>query len=128
MFEKQQNNDKLINNLTIFKGVLFGLVFMLIITTIMALFSSLLFNLKAGQLNMVFLIINFIILSFIGFYVARNVDKNGWLNGGIAGLIYMIILILIGSISMPISISNIFIMTIIALIISSVGGILGINL
>lgn len=127
MFAKQ-NKDKLINNIIIIKGVLYGFVFMIITTFIMALFSGFLFSLDSAHLNILFLVISIIILIFIGFYVARNVENNGWLNGGIAGLIYMIIVLLIGTINMPISLSNIFLIAIVGMTIGSIGGILGINL
>ena len=94
----------------------------------MALFSSYLFSLSSSNLNILLLIVNSLILTYVGFYVARKVEKNGWLNGGLAGLVYMILLILIGTISMPISLSNIIIMALIGLIIGSIGGIIGINL
>lgn len=127
MFAKQ-NKERLINNIVIFKGVLYGFIFMIVLTFIMALFSGFLFSLNSGHLNILFLIISVIILIFIGFYVARNVENNGWLNGGFAGLIYMIIIILIGTINMPISISNILLLALIGMITGSIGGILGINL
>lgn len=124
----KQSKEKLINNVVIFKGVLYGFVFMIILTFIMALFSGFLFSIGSERLNILFLIISVIILLFIGFYVARNVENNGWLNGGFAGLIYMIIIILLGTISMPISISNILLLAFIGMIIGSIGGIIGINL
>lgn len=123
-----KNNERFINNFVIFKGVLLGLMIMLILTIIFALFSGVLFRLEEARLNKIFLGQNIILLLLIGFYVARNVERNGWLNGAIAGLIYMIILILIGTISLPLSISNIILMAVLALILGSIGGILGINL
>ena len=123
-----KNNESVINSFVIFKGVLLCIIIMLIFTVIFALFSSILFRLEEAKLSKIFLGQNIILLLLIGFYVARNVERNGWLNGAIAGLIYMIILILIGTISLPLSISNIILMAVLALILGSIGGILGINL
>lgn len=123
-----KNNERFINNFVIFKGVLLGLMIMLILTIIFALFSGVLFRLEEARLNKIFLGQNIILLLLIGFYVARNVERNGWLNGAMAGLLYMIILILLGSISLPLSLSNIIFMALLALILGGIGGILGINL
>ena len=123
-----KNNERFINNFVIFKGVLLGLMIMLILTIIFALFSGVLFRLEEARLNIIFLGQNIILLLLIGFYVARNVERNGWLNGAMAGLLYMIILILLGSISLPLSLSNIIFMALLALILGGIGGILGINI
>ncbi|MFW6287532.1 MAG: TIGR04086 family membrane protein [bacterium] len=123
-----KNTDTSINNLIIFKGVFKGMIILLIITALMALFSGFLFRMSSSNLNILLLVVNFLILTYVGFYVAREVDKNGWLNGGLAGLIYMILLILIGTISMPISLANVLLMAVLGLIIGSIGGIIGINL
>ncbi len=128
MFSNNNSNEKSINNIIIFKGVIIGIFILLIITVIMAMFSGFLFRMSSVNLNSILLVINFFILSFVGFYVARNVEKNGWLNGGLAGLVYMVLLILIGTLSMPISILNILTMALLGLIIGSIGGIIGINL
>jgi len=127
MFENQ-NREKSIDNLTIMKGVFWGVVVLLVINTIMALVSNFIFSLSTGVFNTVLITENLLILLFVGFYIARKVDKNGWLNGGIGGLIYMVIIILLGTISMPISIWYIFLLAIMGLIIGSIGGIFGINL
>jgi putative membrane protein (TIGR04086 family) len=127
MFENQ-NREKSIDNLTIMKGVFWGVVVLLVINTIMALFSNFIFSLSTGVFNTVLITENLLILLFVGFYIARKVDKNGWLNGGIGGLIYMVIIILLGTISMPISIWYILLLAIMGLIIGSIGGIFGINL
>lgn len=127
MFENQSQN-KSINNLVIFKGVIRGIIILLVISTLMAIFSGFFFNLKTNTINLLLISENTLILIYIGFYVARKVEKNGWLNGGLAGLIYMVLIILLGTINMPITLANIVILTITGLIIGSIGGILGINL
>lgn len=126
MFENQESK-KIINNLVIFKGVLRGIVALIVLSIIKAIFDNYFFSLEIGALNTILLIENIIIITYLGFYVARNVDHNGWLNGGLSGLIYIILLILIGTISMPISLGNIIVMALIGLIIGSIGGIIGIN-
>ncbi len=127
MFETQ-NREKSIDNLTILKGVFWGIITLLIFNTLMALFSNVIFSLNSGVFNTVLITENILILLLVGFYIARRVDKNGWLNGGLGGLVYMVIIILLGTISMPISIWYILLLSIIGLIVGSIGGIIGINL
>ncbi|MFY9393709.1 MAG: TIGR04086 family membrane protein [Halanaerobiales bacterium] len=122
------NKEKFINSFVIFKGVILGLLIILILTVIFALFSGILFRLEEAQLSKVFLVKNIILLLIIGFYVAKNVERNGWLNGAVAGLIFMLVLILLGSISVPLSFTNVIFMAFLGLILGSIGGILGINL
>lgn len=122
------NKEKFINSFVIFKGVILGLLIMLILTVIFALFSGILFRLEEAQLSKVFLVKNIILLLIIGFYVAKNVERNGWLNGAVAGLIFMLVLILLGSISVLLSFTNVIFMAFLGLILGSIGGILGINL
>ena len=122
------NKEKFINSFVIFKGVFLCLLIMLILTVIFALFSGILFRLEEAQLSKVFLVKNIILLLIIGFYVAKNVERNGWLNGAVAGLIFMLVLILLGSISVPLSFTNVIFMAFLGLILGSIGGILVINL
>lgn len=115
------NKEKFINSFVIFKGVILGLLIMLILTVIFALFSGILFRLEEAQLSKVFLVKNIILLLIIGFYVAKNVERNGWLNGAVAGLIFMLVLILLGSISVPLSFTNVIFMAFLGLILGSIG-------
>ncbi|MCG8516336.1 MAG: TIGR04086 family membrane protein [Halanaerobiales bacterium] len=127
MFD-HRDQDKLIYNMVILKGVTRGIAFLLIVSSILALFSGLVYSLNTRSLNILLITLNTIIITYIGFYIARHVGKNGWLNGGLGGLIYMGIVILIGTISMPISIGYIFLLLMIGLVTGSIGGIIGINL
>ena len=127
MFD-HKNQDKLIYNLVILKGVVLGIAFLLIISSVLAIFSGFIYSLSISSLNSLLIAINTIIIGYIGFYIARQVGKNGWLNGGLGGLIYMGFIILVGTISMPISIGYIFLLLAIGLVVGSIGGIIGINL
>jgi putative membrane protein (TIGR04086 family) len=124
-----KNNEKepIINNWVILKGVFKSLILLIIISAIMAIFSTFIFNLNNNLLNLLLILINIFIITYNGFYVARRVDKNGWLNGGLSGLVFMVFIILLGLISIPISSGYIFLLLILGLIFGSIGGIIGIN-
>lgn len=126
MFEKM-NEKRSINNIIIFKGVFLGIIILLFLSIIIAVFSRFFFSLQTNTLNTVLMIVNFVIIILIGFFVARKVENNGWLHGGLSGLIYMLIIILVGTISIPISIWHILLLSFIGLIVGSIGGIIGIN-
>ncbi|QTL98356.1 TIGR04086 family membrane protein [Iocasia frigidifontis] len=126
MFEKM-NENKSINNIIIFKVVLLGIIVLLFLSIIMAIFSRFFFSLQTNTLNTILIITNFLIIILIGFFAARKVENNGWLHGGLSGLIYMLIMILIGIISIPVSIWHILLLSFIGLLVGSIGGIIGIN-
>jgi putative membrane protein (TIGR04086 family) len=66
---------------------------------------------------------------FIGSYVCgKRTDHKGWYHGGILGLIYALIIILIGFLSFDngISLHTIFLI-IVAYLLGALGGILGVN-
>ncbi|HLV08756.1 MAG TPA: TIGR04086 family membrane protein [Halanaerobiales bacterium] len=117
-----------IDNRMIFKGVFFGVVVLFIINVVMAVFSNIVFSMSFVTLNKLLIAENILIILFIGLYIARSVEKKGWLNGGLGGLIYMIIIILLGTVNMPISIWYILFFCTGGLIIGSIGGIIGINI
>ncbi|HHW31812.1 MAG TPA: TIGR04086 family membrane protein [Clostridiaceae bacterium] len=61
---------------------------------------------------------------------SRNLKSNGWLNGGLVGLVYMIVLYLLSSIVFKdFSINeHVLTMTVIGILTGSIGGIIGINI
>ncbi|MFW6281720.1 MAG: TIGR04086 family membrane protein [bacterium] len=124
----EEKDHKTVNNKIIFKGVFLGFVFLFIITLILAIISGIIHTINSSFLHNIMVLINFIILLLVGFYIARNVESNGWLNGGLGGLIYMGLILLIGIYFVSLSGFNIFLLLITGMFIGSIGGIIGINL
>jgi putative membrane protein (TIGR04086 family) len=65
-----------------------------------------------------------------GMLIARNSKTRGWLNGGVGGAVYVILLYVFGALfynSFGIS-KNTLIMLIICLISGAIGGIIGVNI
>lgn len=65
-----------------------------------------------------------------GLYVAKNVDTRGWLNGGIMGLLYVLILLILSLFLVPdasLGISS-FVKLALGFVIGALGGILGVNI
>jgi putative membrane protein (TIGR04086 family) len=124
---KNSEEEPIINNWVILKGVFRSFIILIITSSIMAIFSTFIFDLNSYLLNLLLISINIFIITYNGFYVARRVNKNGWLNGGLSGLVFMVIIILLGLISIPISSGYIFLLLFLGLIFGSIGGIIGIN-
>ena len=109
------------------KGVFYGLVLLMLISILMAFVFSFFTIMKIEKLSNTLLIINYIIVIYIGFYIAKRVDNNGWLNGGLGGLLYMGIILLIGFVVLPFSIVKFILIIFSGLIGGSLGGMIGIN-
>ena len=123
----QQQKGKAINLRRIVQGMLIGFVLMIILTSVMAFVYTVFDFLNYELVSRVLLIANFLIITYIGFYIAKKVSRNGWLNGGLGGMVYMAVMIIVSYFSLSINWSMILILLLIGLIIGSIGGILGIN-
>ena len=122
-----ENNHKRINFRMVFQGMVIGFLLLLLITSFMAVIFSLFDFVSFDIISTILLIFNFLIITFIGFYIAQNVNRNGWLNGGLGGSIYMGVLIFLTYFSNPLSWGTVILLLILGLIVGSIGGILGIN-
>lgn len=134
MFNKTSVSPKsIINNnaniLALGKGIL---VAYLITVPIFAVFAYFISIMDFPQKYIASGVIITTILSLVvaGWTASRNLGCKGWLNGGIIGFIYMIILFILSSITYEnYSIdSQVITMFAIGIITGSIGGILGINL
>jgi len=120
--------EKKIYNMMILKGILIGLLILLIISAVLATIYSLVFTFSTAILNKILLVFSFLLVIYIGFYIARRVDNFGWLNGGLGGMIFMGIIVLLGSLAVSLSIWPVLLLLIIALFLGGFGGIICISL
>ncbi|RAL26619.1 TIGR04086 family membrane protein [Thermoflavimicrobium daqui] len=104
-------------------------IWMLVFT--ISLIMALLFtysSLESQFLSQITLVINSITLFIGGYTAGKKAQKKGWYYGGMQGLIYCLILILIAFLGFDMSIqSQALIFLLIAFSISAVGGIIGVN-
>lgn len=115
--------------LYIIKGIIFGYLLTLICYFILGgiIYFT---NLSDKVILIVFPIVSILSIAVAGFYVSRNTTSKGWLKGGIVGLLYILILLLIGRFIIPnhsFSSSGL-IKSIIGFIIGSIGGIIGVSI
>lgn len=113
----------------IIKGLALAYVFTLVLVLVVS-FLLTYTRLKESTIPLLNTIIMIISISVGAIYIAVNIGERGWLNGGILGVFYFIILILFNYLFVKpftfdiFSISKFFI----SLITGIIGGILGINL
>lgn len=87
-------------------------------------------HMSEGIIPTIVIIIYLVSIIVAGFYVARNTQSKGWLNGGIAGVFYIVILIILSYFFLPdfnLSLPLIG-KLVLGFIIGAIGGIIGVNL
>ncbi|MBM7557904.1 TIGR04086 family membrane protein [Halanaerobacter jeridensis] len=127
MFDIQK--DKASMKLT---GVLLGLsisILLLLLGLVIVSFIINFVNISSLTTDKIMSIINYSVV-FIGGLIAAYTSKNkGWLNGGLVGLIYIVILIILGSFMTTLVFSGSLLLKILTVcLISALGGIIGINM
>lgn len=112
----------------IIKGCAFAIVLSIILLTIFALILTYT-NISESSIKPVVLIITGISILIGSTISSIKIKKNGLLNGGMVGFIYIITLYLASSICLAgFSISiNSFIMLIVGVVTGIIGGIIGVN-
>lgn len=126
---RDASKDKNGSILVIGKGVLiaYGISIILIIIYGILLVAT---SLSEATLPTAIMIITMVSIALSAIYTAVKVTSRGWLNGAIVGLIYMVILFLIGLIfNTGIAIDSfIFFRLFMGFIVGGLAGVIGINL
>ncbi|WP_353097015.1 TIGR04086 family membrane protein [Tissierella praeacuta] len=110
-----------------------GLLLAYIITCILILFFSLLLtysSLKENKMPLINTIIMMLSIISGSVYVSRGIKEKGWINGGIVGIVYYLILIILNFMFLKSLTLDIFSISKLALacITGIIGGIIGINI
>ncbi|NLJ98777.1 MAG: TIGR04086 family membrane protein [Tissierellia bacterium] len=113
--------------------ILKGLVLSFIIALILVLVVSILLtytNLKESRIPMLNTIIMTVSITIGGIYMAFKVDEKGWLNGGIIGALYFLILIFVNLLFIKPFIFDIYLIGkfFVSLAAGIIGGTIGINI
>lgn len=116
-------------NLYLLKGLLLAYV----ITCILILAFSVILtysSLRENKMPLINTIIMIVSVTSGSVYVARMVKEKGWINGGIIGMAYYLVLIMFNFIFLKSLVFDIFSISKLALacIIGIIGGIIGINI
>ncbi len=127
--ENKIENEALKNLIRILKGSITAIVITLIMLLLFAIILTYT-SLKENIINPVIIVIS-VISILIGSSISTiKISKNGLLNGGLVGIIYIITIYLLSSITSSGFGLNLYsiIMIIFSIIAGMVGGIIGVNL
>ena len=115
--------------ITLLKGIVFSFFITVILIITFALILTYT-SLADGVIPVVNSIIMILSIALGSIYISVKLNKLGWLNGALTGLLYIFLLIVIGKMFMDNFKVDVFILfrVIIALITGAVGGMIGINL
>ncbi|HBM81967.1 MAG: TIGR04086 family membrane protein [Clostridiales bacterium] len=123
------SEEKSIDILIIGKGVLISYIISIVMITIYGLLLSIT-SLSEASLPTAIMVITTISIAIAGIYASLKVESKGWLNGALIGLVYMIILMLLGLLfKTGVNIDKYSIFKVfMGFIIGSLSGAIGINL
>lgn len=121
--------QKLSKPIYLLKGVLFAFIITIVLIIVFSLlltYTSISEN-KMSLFNTLVMIIS---ITFGSIYVAVMIKEKGWINGGIVGIVYYLILILLNLIFLKSYSLDMFSFSkfIIAIITGIIGGVIGINI
>lgn len=117
------------NVIRIIKGSIFSIIISLILLLIFAILLCYT-NLSENSIKPTILVITGVGILIGSMISAKKIRKNGLINGGMVGVVYIIILYMVSSLTITnFSITiNSLTMLIVAIITGMIGGIIGINL
>ncbi len=110
-----------------------GLIFSMGITMLLLFILSLILlytPLKESNIPLFNTIIMIISITIGSIYVSISIGENGWINGGILGILYFLILVLLNYLFFKSFLIDMYLVgkLILSLVIGIIGGIIGINL
>lgn len=110
-----------------------GLIFSMGITMLLLFILSLILlytPLKESNIPLFNTIIMIISITIGSIYVSISIGENGWINGGILGILYFLILVLLNYLFFKPFLIDMYLVgkLILSLVIGIIGGIIGINL
>lgn len=128
-FSKSADTQRNYSIRLILKGMVIAFLFSLISFLILSLLLTLT-NISEGIIKPTSYIVMIISIVIGSGFVAQRIDKKGWMHGAITGLLYIIILTIIGIFTGEgLVFGQLFLSRIIiGIVAGGIGGILGINL
>lgn len=112
---------------SIMTGLLYSLISMGLLTILVSLFL-LLTNLKEGSLSTHIYAIHGLSLVVGGFITGKRMNKKGWYYGGILGVVYSIVICLVGFLGFNTAFTlTTLLMMVLSFTVGALGGIVGVN-
>lgn len=115
--------------LLVFKGLIFSLIITILLVFILSL--VLLYTpFKESKIPLFNTVIMIVSITIGSIYVSTNIGENGWINGGILGILYFLVLVLLNYLFFKPFFVDMYLFGkfILSLITGVIGGIIGINM
>ncbi len=112
----------------IIAGVLLASLITLLLATLLALLLMVV-DLNQDLVGGLLMLFNYLAIFVGGFFCGKRIRRQGWLNGGMMGIAYMVLLLFLGRILLPLQLSSMIILRLMTGFISGgLGGMAGVNL
>lgn len=122
-------DERVIKFSSILRGLVCSFAILVVFSIILGFFFSMFNALNEEVISRILLVINYVAIFIGGLNSARASYRKGWLTGGFVGLLYMLIILVLGLRWVEVSLSLDLILRIISgFIAGAIGGIIGINL
>jgi putative membrane protein (TIGR04086 family) len=126
---RDQHYDGGLQFTAILKGLVSCFAFLIILSLILGFFFSRNDSMAEDVMNRALMIINYTAIFSGGIMGARWSQTKGWLHGGLVGLIYMVIIVFIGSRYVSFAVGlEVMLRVISGFLTGALGGVLGVNL
>lgn len=115
--------------LLVFKGLIFSLIITILLVFILSL--VLLYTpFKESKIPLFNTVIMIVSITIGSIYVSTKIGENGWINGGILGILYFLVLVLLNYLFFKPFFVDMYLLGkfILSLITGVIGGIIGINM
>lgn len=117
----------MISGKILFLSTTLALLFTFILAVLVALLLQF-FHLEQGILGGLLMLISYLAIFSGGIFSGRQVGEMGWLNGGVLGFTYMVILLLLGRVLLSMDFSSmVFLRLFSGILCGGLGGILGVQ-
>ncbi|TDX45431.1 TIGR04086 family membrane protein [Orenia marismortui] len=124
---QSQNDSSAVKVSSILRGLVVSLILLLMGSVVLGIIISL-SNAVNNSVSKILFILNYLSVFVGGSVAAYSAGGKGWINGGLVGLIYMLMIILLGSLWNPIIISlSLVSRVVIGFLVSALGGMIGVN-
>jgi putative membrane protein (TIGR04086 family) len=109
-------------------GLLYSLVIMAAATVVVSLFLKFT-SMQEGNMPSAVYIIHSLSLFIGGLVSGRRAGKRGWYYGGMMGILYSVVVVLIGFLSYDAALTlNTLILLVLSFVMGALGGMIGVNL
>lgn len=112
-------------------ALLLSTIFALMVTFILALLLALFllfFHLENVVVGGILMFITYLAIFSGGYFAGRSIGRQGWLNGGLLGFLYMIALLLLGRAFIPMELSSMILLRLLTgILCGGLGGVFGVN-